>query len=347
MSIHHKLPDLKKARLKGKRVLIRVGFNVPIRNGKVADDFRIRKAIPTIKYVVKKGGIPILLTHLEPVKSIAPVKKHVEKLLGHEIEFLENTRFHPGEKKNSADYAKRLARFGDVYVNEAFSNSHRKHASMVGIPKYLPSYAGFLFVEEVKKLEEVLDPKHPFLFILGGRKFETKVKLMKKFLGIADGIYVGGATANAFLRARGFPTGKSEIEKKVNSVFLKDHVFTPIDVVVQRKVVRDVEDVRKSDVILDAGPKTVKEMKGLIKDARMVLWNGPLGNTEKGYTEGTEALIRALTRANGKVVIGGGDTHLYLKGKEDAFYHISTGGGAMLDFLADGDLPGINALLKK
>ena len=198
--------------IKGKRALVRVDFNVPIKNGKVEDDFRIKKALPTIKFLQKKGAKVILISHLgkDGSASMQPVADCLRKYIKKNVTLLENIRKYPGEGKNDPKFAKELAKLGDFYVNDAFSVSHRKHASIVGVPKYLPSYAGFQLEEEIENLSKVFKkPKHPFLFILGGAKFSTKMPLLKKYLKIADQIFIGGALLNDFLKAQGYEVGKS------------------------------------------------------------------------------------------------------------------------------------------
>lgn len=348
----HNIPKIQTARLKGKRVLVRGELNVPIKNGKIVDDFRLQKLLPTLKYILQKGGVPIVIGHLEPVRSVAPVRKRLQELLKKDIEVFENLRFHEGEKKNSMVYARELARFGDIYVNEAFSVAHRKHASIVGLPKLLPSYAGLQFQEEVKKLSEVCRPKRPFLFILGGAKFDTKIGLLKQFIKNADRVFVGGAIANSFFGAFGYETGKSIVEPSgykqiLRSFKASENLLLPVDVEVNRHRIQNVEEVRKADMILDAGPETLAMLEVEIKKAKFIVWNGPLGHMEKGYNKGTDKLINLLAKSKARVIIGGGDTHTRIAAlkKENNFYHVSTGGGAMLDFLEDGTLPGIEALL--
>jgi len=348
-----KLPKLSEAKLKGKRVLVRAGLNVPIQKGVVVDDFRLRTAVPTIKYILKAGGTPIVIGHLEPVKGIAPVRERLQKLVGKKIEVFENLRFHEGEKKNSKAYAKELSKFGDIYVNEAFSNSHRKHASIVAITELLPSYAGLRFAEEVERLQEARAPKRPFLFILGGAKFETKMGLLKQFSELADKVFVGGAIANSFLGAYGYEVGRSVVEPSgykdiIKTFSKKDNIMLPVDGVVPSGEVKNIEEMKAADNILDAGPETMKALKEEIGKAKFIVWNGPLGHMEKGFNEGTDALIRMLAASKARVIIGGGDTHQRIAAlkKQKAFYHVSIGGGAMLDFLENGTLVGIEALLK-
>jgi len=215
--------------IKGKTALVRVDFNVPIKNGKVIDDFRIKKAIPTIKFLLKKGAKVILISHLgkDGTESMKPVEDCLRKYVKKNVTLLDNVRKYPGEEKNDPKLAKELAKLGDFYVNDAFSVSHRAHASVVGIPKYLPSYAGLQLEEEIKNLSKVFkNPKHPFLFILGGAKFSTKMPLIKKYIKIADNIFIGGALLNDFLKAKNYEVGKSlvdgasyDIEKIINNKF--------------------------------------------------------------------------------------------------------------------------------
>ena len=383
-----KLPDVRDIKaLKGKRVLVRVGFNVPIKSYKVLDDFRIRRSLLTIEYIKKKGAKVILISHIgrDPNESLRPVADHFNRKLNMKIGFipdiedrmaydvvknmpnggvvlLQNLRRYSGETANSVAFAKKLASFGDVYVNDAFSMSHRKHASVVGIPKYLPSYAGILFQEEVTHLSMVRKPEHPFLFILGGAKISTKIPLLEKFTTIADTVFVGGALANDLFKQRGIEVGKSLVDmsakglKKLSSC---QNLILPEDVLVvsgMRGVARTLDKIGKKDVIVDVGPKTRKSFEDLVSKHKFILMNGPLGNYEKGYDKGTKKLLKVLSDlsagkqgSKAKIIIGGGDTAaLVTRMKlEKAFVFVSTGGGAMLDYLVDGKLPGIDALLKK
>ena len=377
-----KLPDIRKIKdLKGKRVLVRAGFNVPIKSHKVLDDFRIRRSLLTIEYLKKKGAKVILISHIgrDPKESLRPVADHFNRKLNMKIGFipdiedrmahdivknmpnggvvlLQNLRRYPGETANSVAFAKKIAKFGDIYVNDAFSMSHRKHASVVGIPKYLPSYAGILFQEEVAHLSMVRKPEHPFLFILGGAKISTKVPLLEKFTKIADTVFVGGALANDLFKQRGIEVGKSLVDmsaKGLKKLSLCQNLILPEDVLVvsgMRGVVKSLDKIDKKDIIVDVGSKTRKSFEKLVSKHKFVLVNGPLGNYEKGYDKGTKKLLKVLSDQGSKtkVIVGGGDTaalvtHMKL---EKAFMFVSTGGGAMLDYLVDGKLSGIDALLK-
>jgi phosphoglycerate kinase len=371
-----KLPDIRTASVRGKRVLVRVDFNEPVKKGRIEDSFRIRESIPTISYLYKKGATIILAAHLEdPVTgkplSFGKVALQLERILKMPLTFeknyerakknetgkiilLENIRFNKGEKDNDPAFARRLASLADAYVNEAFSVSHRAHASIVGVPKFLPAYAGFLLQKEVRALSQVLSPTHPFLFILGGAKFETKFNLLKRFIKNADAIFLGGTLANTFLAAHGVGVASSQYEKEALGVIQKhflrvDKILLPLDARVKKHIPKSVFSLTGQDAIYDIGPESSHMLEGLAGMSRFILWNGPLGYTEGGYDESTKSTLRYLSRLKGaKVILGGGDTLAVLDemGMHGKFFHVSTGGGAMLDFLADGALPGIDALMK-
>ncbi len=358
--------------LKGKTVLLRADFNVPIEKGKVVDDFRIEKTIPTIKYLKQKGAKIIIVSHAgeDGAQTLEPVAKVLNKyvktffvpqtmpknliLRNGEVVLLENIRREAGEMKNDASFAKKLASLGDIYVNEAFPVSHREHASIVGVPKYLPHYAGLQMMTEIEHLEKVSkNPKHPFLFILGGAKFSTKMPLINKFLKTADTVSITGALANDFLKASGFEVGKSLIDDGdfgIAKIVNNKKLLLPVDVVVSTGGVnKNVADVKKSEKIVDIGTESVREIGMAIAKAKMVLWNGPTGNYENGWDKGTIALLKMLAKSKAETIIGGGDTvALISKLKmEKKFSFVSTGGGATLEFLSKGTLPGIIALLIK
>jgi len=363
--------------ISGKKILVRVDFNVPIINGKVIDDFRIKKAVPTIDYLSKKGAIVILITHLgrSGEDSLKPVfsrlKKYFpeasfidESVLGYgatgaldnlkkgDIALMKNLRSDPGEVKNSPSFARGLSRYADLYVNDAFSVCHRAHASIIGLPKYLPSYAGFQLQEEIKNLSRVFDPKHPFLFILGGAKFKTKIPLMKNFLRKADNVFIGGAIANDFFRAEGYEVGTSLVSDEnlpIYSLLKKNNLILPVDVEVEsgnrHKYVKP-EEVTAEESIVDIGPESVKMLDSLIAKAKFILWNGPLGKYEAGFGGATETVIKAVAKSKAFSLIGGGDiVSLISKSKTEAkFGFVSTGGGATLEFLTKKTLAGIKAL---
>ncbi len=344
--------------LKGKTVLVRVDFNVPIKNGKVEDDFRIVKALPTINFLQKKGAKIILFTHLgeDGSASLEPVIKHffrISKLSKKDVSFFDNIRKFGGEMKDDQAFAKKIAKMGDFYVNEGFSVSHRKHASIISVPKYLPSFAGFQFEKEIKNLSHALNKtQHPFLFILGGIKFSTKMPLIKKYLKLADSVFVGGALANDFLKAKGFEVGKSVLSIEnynLKEIIKNKKLILPDDVFVKsgnRLINRKVNEIEKNEEILDVGNKTVKRLISLISKSKIILWNGPLGKYEAGGAVSTKKILKTIASARVESIIGGGDTVAMISKMkmEKKFSFVSTGGGATLDFLVDGTLPGIKAL---
>lgn len=341
--------------LGGKRALVRVDYNVPIKNSKIEDNFRIKKSLPTIEYLRGKGAKIVLITHLgkDDSQSLEPVIKEFFKLSQipeSEISFFENARKFPGEENNDPVFAKELAALGDFFVNDAFSVSHREHASVVGVPKYLPSYAGFQLEEEVKNLSEAIqNPSHPFLFIMGGAKFSTKMPLIKKYLEVADHVFVGGALANDFLKAQGFEVGKSLVDTESYGIeeFLNNKkLILPRDVVVNEGTVKKSHQLSEEDVILDIGPESIEVLKGYINDAKLILWNGPLGKYEAGGGGATKEILKLVAESGARSIIGGGDTVALISEMkmENKFSFVSTGGGATLEFLFTGTLPGIEAL---
>lgn len=360
--------------IKGKRVLVRVDFNVPVEEeneGTITDDYRLIKTAPFLKRLYDAGARLVLLSHLTEKKthrSFKPLLHSLQQKIGLPLELaysvqdarksvssvvlLENLRIFSGEEANAPMFAKELASLGDIFINEGFSQSHRPYASVVGLPLLLPSFVGPLFYEEVTKLQEVFLPEHPFMLILGGVKFTTKMGVLEHFMTSADIVFIGGALANTFLAARGVEVGMSPVEKdtlpRVRDMFLDhENLLLPEDVRVDGNKVRRVEEIQTEDYIYDAGPKTMLSLIKKIRDMRMILWNGPLGLVEKGYSQGTVDLIDVLANCSAKVVIGGGDTIGFIRKQkiEKDFYYLSTGGGAMLDFLAKGTLPGIEAIL--
>ena len=358
----------------GKRALVRVDFNVPIENGVVQDNFRIVSALPTIEFLKKAGAKICLIAHCESNKegescTLLPAFKELEKLLPcafaktieeakkllleNDVVLLENLRTNPGEKNNDEVFAKELAALGDFYVNEAFSVCHREHASIVSLPKFLPSYAGIQLEKEISELSKAFDPKHSFVFILGGAKFSTKLPLINKFLDKADWVCVGGALANDILVAEGKKVGKSLVAKEtidLSEIVKNPKLLTVSDSVVlndkNEKSTKKIEEILENDTIMDAGQETIKIWEEKIRDAAFILWNGPLGNFEMGYDAGTISLAQAIADSNAESIVGGGDTLSAIKklGIEKAFSFVSTGGGATLDFLANETLVGIEAL---
>lgn len=363
--------------LKGKRVVLRLDFNVPMKNGKIMETIRIDRALPTIVYLRKHHARVIILSHLgaDDSMSLEPIVKYLSKALHTNIGFVpdfrapstravveglalggivvfENLRIDPREVSNNLAFAKYLASFGDVYVNDAFAVSHRAHASIVGITKYLPSYIGLLISDEIRNLSLALKPKHPFLFILGGAKFETKMPLLKKFSKIADSVFVGGILANDFFRDQGIEVGTSVVDTykaKLLPLLGKGNIVLPFDVIAKsgRKAeAKKSEDVFPNESIVDVGPDTIKNLTPIINNAKLIVWNGPLGFYEEGFEKGTIALMNAITKSKATSIIGGGDTAVMVEklGIANKFTFVSTGGGATLEFLADGTLVGIEAI---
>ena len=361
--------------LKGKKVLVRVDFNLPLKNGKVEDDFRIKKALPTIKFLKEKGAKIILITHLgkggETLAPIAEVlnkfikttfvpdivgpkaQKAVSNMKNGEVILLENLRNDKGEQKCDKIFAMNLAKMADIYVNEAFPVSHREDASIIFLPKLLPAYAGLQLEEEIKNLSHAFKkPKHPFLFILGGAKFSTKIPLIEKYLKLADDVFIGGALANDFLRAQGYEVGHSlvdEADYDIKTVLKNKKLILPNDVVVKsagRLINKDINEVKKDEIILDIGSQTINNLLPLIKRSKLILWNGPLGKFEAGGGESTKKILKFVAASKAESIIGGGDTVVLITEMkmENKFTFVSTGGGATLDFLANGTLPGIKAL---
>jgi len=360
--------------IKGKIVLVRVDFNVPIKDGKVEDDFRIKKALPTIKFLQKMGAKIVLITHLgKGGESLLPVSvalnnfiktKFIPDILGKdacdaifnmknkEVILLENLRNNMGEQSKDKNFAKNLSKLGDFYVNEAFSVSHREDASIVLLPKLMPAYAGFQLTEEVKNLSLVFKkPKKPFLFILGGAKFSTKMPLIQKYLKLADNVVIGGALANDFIKAKGYEVGQSltSDSKGIEKILKNKKLILPIDVVVvsSRKLInKKISEIKKDEMILDLGVESVKNIESHIEKSKLILWNGPLGKYENGGDVATKNILKFIGKLKATSIIGGGDIVAVVSESkmENKFTFVSTGGGATLDFLANGTLPGIKAL---
>lgn len=362
-------------------VLVRAALNVPIEEGKVANTFRLRRALPTIQYLQKKDARVILIGHLGdtgtesllpvvealrqwipdiqyvPVTTGAQVHKAVGELLPGKVMVLENLRRNKGEKENDRAFAKSLASLATYFVQDSFDVCHREHASVVGIPEFLPSVAGFLVEEEVKALSRALRPKKPSLAIIGGAKFSTKEPVVKTLLKHYDKVFVGGALGNDFIQALGYSVGKSLVSHAeplaIKNLLKNAHLSAPLDVITAVPgttsgigASRELDAIPADEAILDDGPKTVAFLVKTIEKAGMVLWNGPLGNYENGFTESTKKLAKAIAHSKAISIVGGGDTvaaieELHL---EKGISFISTGGGAMLDFLAHGTLPGLKAL---
>ena len=372
-----KLSQLPK--LASARVLIRVDYNVPLEGNRIRDTRRIVASFETINAVIKKGGTPVLIAHLgkgsDTLRPIATFLSKTYKTVfvtndiadARTIEILnavpngtvillENIRRYPGEESNDKIFAKTLARLGAYYVNDAFSVSHRAHASIVGLPKLLPSYGGAQLVREITSLSKALtNKKHPSLFILGGAKFGTKIPLIKKFITTSDYVVIAGAILNNFLLVAGFSVGASVVEKgfdvPIKKLLKSEKLLLPIDLLVlhdNKAVVTTPDEILSKDVIVDIGPQSIALITKKILMAKAIIWNGPTGWYEKGYTKATVALARAIDMSKAHTVIGGGDTgavvEKILGTSNNKNIFVSTGGGAALDYLSSGKPPGIIAL---
>ncbi|HUT64718.1 MAG TPA: phosphoglycerate kinase [Spirochaetota bacterium] len=384
--------------LHGKRVIMRVDFNVPLDSkGRITDDTRIRAALPTIEHVMNQDTKLVLMSHLGRPKGqvkedlrLEPVGKRLSELLGKEVivcrdsigeetqkiisgmqngdvAILENLRFHKEEEANDPKFAEGLAAYADVYVNDAFGTAHRAHASTEGIAKLLPAYAGFLMEKEMNFLGKLLySPEHPYIAIIGGAKVSTKIGVLEKLIDRVDVLIIGGGMCYTFLKAKGFEVGNSLVETdKVKLAFQlikkadekKIKLLLPLDHVIAEKVEEDAR-VRIVDtnaipagmIGLDIGPKSVRAFKKEIKIGKTILWNGPMGVFEiEKFSKGTRQLAKALASSKGTTVVGGGDSVAAVNsaGLAARITHVSTGGGASLEFLEGKELPGVVALLDK
>ncbi len=370
--------------LRGKRVFIRVDFNVPIKNGTIGDDTRIRASLPTIHYALEQGAKSVILaSHLgrpkgkpNPEYSLRPIASHLSTLLNRPVTFddpraegvvlLENLRFNPGEEKNDPEFAAQLAAMADVYINDAFGSAHRAHASTEGIVRHVKEAgAGLLMAAEVEYLGRVLAaPDRPFVAILGGAKVSDKLEVIQNLVPRVDALLIGGAMAYTFFKARGLNVGKSlveddlldaarEVEEMARQRNLRFEL--PVDHVVAAKLeagiptmTLDVEDRTIGDRMgLDIGPKTIERYRSIIATAKTVTWNGPMGVFEiEAFAAGTIEVAKAVAQVDGVTVIGGGDSIAAVAkaGLTDRITHISTGGGASLEFLGGRKLPGVVAL---
>jgi len=366
--------------LAGKRVLLRADLNVPMKGGRIKDDYKIVAVLPTVRYLLRHNCRLVIATHLgqglkgeftKPIadrlgrllgKKVAGPEK-IEKMENKEIVMLENLRWHKGEEKNDKKFARALATAADLYVNDAFAVSHRRHASMSAIKKYLPSYAGLLLEKEILNLAKILRPAPPLVAIIGGAKIETKLSLINNLAKKSERVLIGGALANNFIAAHGFKIGKSVADRpsvRTAAQIIKRHknIILPVDVVVAKSLkscearVLPVAKVGAGDMILDIGPKTVRLFASFIEKASTIIWNGPLGYFEnEHFKHGTLAIARVIAaRSTGQAfgVAGGGETieALKLTKMENYLDWISTGGGAMLAFLGGEKLPGLKGIVK-
>ncbi len=385
--------------LKGKRVLVRVDFNVPLDGDKITDDTRIRAAVPTLKYILEqKPKAVILMSHLgrpkdgpDPKFSLAPVAPALAALLGTNVQFasdcigdvadkavsdlpdggvllLENTRFYKGDEKNDPELAKKLAKHGDVFVNDAFGSAHRAHASTEGVTKFLPAVSGLLMEKEIDYLSTTLEsPKRPFIAILGGAKVSDKIEVIESLLGKVDHLLIGGGMANTFFKAQGHALGKSLVEadavETASKLLAKSggKLVLPLDAIIgdafdnnaNTKIINVADGVPDGWSIYDIGPKTIELFKKHLSDAKTVVWNGPMGVFEmSNFAKGTNAIAQILAEQTDQgaiTIIGGGDSAAAVEasGLASRITHISTGGGASLEMLEGKALPGVVALKDK
>ena len=380
----------------GKRVLVRVDFNVPVKDGEVTDDTRIRRALPTIQHLLSEGARPALISHLgrpkgepDPKYAMGPVAKRLEELLrgpvtkldaatgpevGNALDesdggvvLLENSRFYPGETKNDAGFADELAEPFDLYVNDAFGAAHRAHATTVGVAERLPSAAGLLMEAEIDYLDGVLsDPERPFVAILGGAKVSDKLGVIESLLGVADSLLIGGAMCFTFFKAKGYEIGDSLVEDDYLEEAKRlmgaagERLVLPVDVVVADAMEEGaetetvpVDSIPAGKMGLDVGPESVEAFRTQISGAKTIFWNGPMGVFEiDAFAKGTEGVAGAVAEASGggaTSVIGGGDSVAAVNklGLDDQMSHISTGGGASLEYVEGKELPGVAVLPEK
>ena len=361
-------------------------------NGAITDDSRVRAAAPTLQHLAQRGARVIVMSHLgrpkdrEPELSLRPVAADLARRVGRDVVFaddcvgelaitavdgllsgqillLENVRYHKEDEANDSGFARRLASLGDLFVNDAFAASHRAHASVVGVAAYLPAFAGELMEAELTALHQALDnPRRPMVAVVGGAKVSTKVGVLRNLLKKVDSLLIGGAMANTFFKARGWPTGKGLVEdsalKEAAAVEAEagDNLVLPVDVVCARKMqagealrVLSADKVEPEWMALDIGPRSVLEFSQRLRGAGTVIWNGPVGVAEiRDFSDGTKAVGEAIAGSGGYTLVGGGDTVAAIEtlGLEGRFSHVSTGGGATLEYLEGKELPGI-AILKE
>ncbi|HSS94865.1 MAG TPA: phosphoglycerate kinase [Candidatus Dormibacteraeota bacterium] len=376
----------------GKRVLVREDFNVPMANGQITDSTRIKAAIPTLRDLMHRGASTVVMSHLgrptgaDPALSLRPVARELSQHLWGEVPFaadcvgpisdaavarlqpgkvllLENVRFHPEEEKNDPEFARQLASHGDIFVNDAFAASHRAHASVVGVAQYLPAYAGQLMTEELQALHDAIDsPRRPLVAVIGGAKVSTKINLLNNLITKVDALVIGGAMANTFLRAQGFPTGRSLVEEgaleAANEVWkiFGNRLVLPVDLVCAQQVqpgeptrIFPAHAVEPSWIALDIGPQSVALFGERVSGVGTIVWNGPMGMFEiPDFSHGTRGVGEAIASSGAYTLVGGGDTSAAIDalGLTGRFSWVSTGGGATLEYLEGRQLPGV-AILKE
>ncbi|MGE7274200.1 phosphoglycerate kinase [Brevibacillus panacihumi] len=386
--------SIRDVELAGKRVFCRVDFNVPMQDGVITDDTRIRAAVPTIRYMADAGAKVILASHFGRPKGqvveemrLTPVAAHLSALLGKEVTklgdsvgeevkaavagmkngdvlLLENVRFHPGEEKNDPELAKSFAELADLFVNDAFGTAHRAHASTAGIAQYIPAVSGLLMEKEIRFMGGALsNPERPFTAIVGGAKVKDKIAVIENLLTKVDHLIIGGGMANTFLKAQGYAIGASlcEDDKLDLARSLMEqakergvNLMMPIDVVVADRFAADAEKktvaidaIPEGWMALDIGPKTVEAYHRVIVESKTVVWNGPMGVFEMdAFAQGTIGVARAMKECSGTTIIGGGDSVAAVEkaGVAEEMTHISTGGGASLEFMEGKELPGVTVL---
>ncbi len=372
------IDEVAPAELKGKRVFLRTSLNLPLSaDGSVKEIFRLQRALPTVRYLVQCGAKVIIVGYLgrkgdsmrpvaEALIKLTPdirmyffgtpfemAKAESEALKEGECLILESTRRHPGEETNDPAFIDMLASLADIFVSDAFAEAHRDYASNVALAKKLPAFSGLLMRDEVKELSAAREPEKPSLAILGGAKFETKAPLIKQLLRTYDHVFITGALANDVFKARGLPVGRSLISAELPGIDVLEHpnFVVPVDVTVERldkqARVKKPSEVEAQDKIVDIGPDSVKEIAPLVAAAKFILWNGPTGLYEEGYSSYTYAIAELVAKSSAKKILGGGDTIAAIKDSgvpDDELGFLSTGGGAMLEYLLKGTLPGVSAL---
>ncbi len=371
-----KITDVKE--LRGKRVLLRASLNIPLKDGVIQNHLRLKRALPTLRFLREQGAKVVVIAHIgrEPEETLQPIYEELMKylpihwggnlvtegfrqrmeLMGDgDILMAENLRQHEGEESSDPAFITHLATLGEIYVNDAFAEAHREHASTYGVAQKLPAYAGLTLLEEVTELQKVMQPQHPSLFLLGGSKFETKMPLVEKYLELYDQVFVGGALANDIFKARGFEVGTSmvsDVSLKGAKFLESKKLLVPIDVIVEGpdgRQTKTPDKVTKEEKIFDCGPMTVEMLVTYIEKAKTILWNGPFGAYEFGYQQSTEVTARHIAAADAYSVLGGGDTVAAVEKMKinELFGFVSVGGGSMLSYLEHGSTPVLDLLQDK